>query len=138
MRALIGTAAFLMTCLGLSRPASAHVPLWAPRVSLSLALDWNKLAVAAISRPKARPAARVGRHVVPKLAVTAAAPAPAQLDVAAYSRVETAMREVVTPHYVEPDVDHRQMFRVLYFSPYTPYLGAWGAILTVETNALLR
>ena len=139
MRAQSSTVVFLLASLGLSGPATAHVPLWAPRVSLSLALDWNKLAVAAVARPKRPAPPRVGRHVVPKLTVTSgAAPVLVQRDVAAYSRCETWMRTVVTPHYAEPDVDHRQMFRVFYFSPYTPYLGAWGAILTVETNALLR
>ena len=138
MRALIGIVAFLLATLGSSGPASAHVPLWAPRVSLSLALDWNKLAVEAISRPKPRPAARTARRATPTMPVTGAAPVLAQRDVAAYGRVETWMRVVVTPHYAEPDLNHRQMFRVFYFSPFTPYLGAWGAILTVETNALLR
>jgi hypothetical protein len=138
MQARVSTLAFLLATLGFCGQASAHVPLWAPRVSLSLALDWNKLGVEAISRPKPKAAPRVGRHAVPKLTVTAAAPAPAQLDVAAYGRVEVALREVVTPHYVQPDVDRRQMFRQFYFSPYTPYLGAWGFVLTVETNALLR
>jgi hypothetical protein len=138
MRPFTGTLVFLLASLGFSGPARAHVPLWAPLVSLSLALDWNQLAVEAISRPKPKAPARVGRHAIPKLTVTAAAPAPAQLDVAAYGRVEFALREVVTPHYVQPDVDRRQMFRQFYFSPYTPYLGAWGFVLTVETNALLR
>jgi hypothetical protein len=138
MRALSGTLAFLLTTLVFSGLASAHVPLWAPRVSLSLALDWNRLAVEAISRPKGPLPPRVGRHAPPKLTVTGAAPVLVQRDVAAYGRAETWMRVVVTPHYAEPDLDHRQMFRVFYFSPFTPYLGAWGAILTVETNALLR
>lgn len=139
MRALIGTVAFLLASLGFSGPASANVPLWAPRVSLSLALDWNRLAVEAISRPKTKKTTlRIGRHAIPKLPVTFAAPVLAERDVAAYGRAETWMRVVVTPHYAEPNVDHRQMFRVFYFSPFTPYLGAWGAILTIETNALLR
>lgn len=138
MRALIGTAAFLLACLGFTGPADAHVPLWAPRVSLSLALDWNKLAVEAIKRPKPGPAARAPRHVVPKLTVTAAAPAPAHLDVAAYGRVETAMREVVIPHYINPQEGQRQLFRVVYATPYTPYLGCWGIMVTVEQNVLLR
>jgi hypothetical protein len=138
MRAFIGTVTFLMASLGFVGLASAHVPLWAPRVSLSLALDWNKLAVAAISRPKPPPPVRVGRHAIPKLTVTSAALPRPQLDLATYGRVEVALREVVTPHYMEPDLDHRQKFRVLYFSPYAPYLGAWGALLTIETDALLR
>ena len=139
MRPFTGTLVFLLASVGFSGPASAHVPLSTPRVSLSLALDWNKLAVEAIAKPKPQAPARVGRHAIPKLTVTTAAPAPPmQLDFAAYGRVEVVLRDVVTPHYVQPDVDHRQMFRQFYFSPYTPYLGAWGFVLTVETNALLR
>ncbi|HEX8954122.1 MAG TPA: hypothetical protein VF997_17660 [Polyangia bacterium] len=128
----------MLTTLVLTGRSGAHVPLWAPRVSLSLALDWNKLAVEAIHRPKTPPPPRVHRHTIPKLTVTAAAPAPAQHDVAAYGRVEGAMRDVLIPHYVQPDVDHRQQFRQFYLAPFTPYLGAYGAMLTIETNALLR
>ena len=138
MRALSATAAFLLATLLFTVRAEAHVPLWAPRVSLSLALDWNKLAVEAIHSPRPKPPARVRRHTVPKLTVTAAAPPPAHIAVAAYGRVEGVMRNVLIPHYVQPDVDHRQTFRELYLSPYTPYLGAYGFVLTVETDALLR
>jgi hypothetical protein len=139
MRASSVIAAFLLTTLGLMRSAAAHPPLWAPRVSLSLALDWNKLADEAIHRPKANTPARVRRHTIPKLTVTAAAPPrAAQLDVAAYGRVENAMRDVLIPHYVQPDVEHRQMFRQFYLAPYTPYLGCYGFNLTVETDAVMR
>lgn len=138
MRALSAIAAFLLASLVFTGRADAHVPLWAPRVSLSLALDWNKLAVEAIHSPKPKPAARVHRHTVPKLTVTAAAPAAAHHDVAAYGRVEGVMRDVLIPHYAEPDLNHRQMFRVFYLAPYTPYLGAYGVNLTIETDALLR
>ena len=138
MRAQLLIAAFLLATLGFSGHADAHVPLWAPRVSLSLALDWNKLAVAAIRRPKSAPPPRVRRHTVPTLTVTAAAPARAQLDVLAYGRVEGFMRTVLIPHYMEPDLDRRQKFRVIYLAPYTPYLGAYGFNVTVETDALLR
>ena len=141
MRASFFTMGFLLATVGFSGRAEAHVPLWAPRVSLSLALDWNKLAIAALRElPTVKPGApaRVRRHNIPKLTVTAAAPARAQLDVAAYGRVEGWMRNVLIPHYVEPDLDHRQKFRQLYLAPYTPYLGAYGFNLTVETDALLR
>jgi len=138
MRASAAIAGFLLVTLGLGGSARAHVPLWAPRVSLSLALDWNKLAVEAIQRPKVKAPARAGRHVIPKLTVTAAAPPVAQLDVAAYTRLEGWARNVVIPHYMKPDVDHRQMFREFYLAPYTPYLGAYGFVLTVETDAVLR
>ncbi len=138
MRALPAIAAFLLATLVFTGRSEAHVPMWAPRVSLSLALDWNKLAVDALRAPKPKPKPRAHRHTIPKLTVTAAAPRPAQLDVAAYGRVEGVMRDVLIPHYVQPDVDHRQMFRELYLAPYTPYLGAYGFNLTVETDALLR
>jgi hypothetical protein len=138
MRATSAIAGLLLVTLGWARPAHAHVPLWAPRVSLSLALDWNTLAVEAIRRPKAKATARVGRHAIPKLTVTAVAPAKAQLDVLAYGRVERWARNIMIPHYVEPDVDRRQKFRQFYIAPYTPYLGAYGFVLTVETDALLR
>jgi hypothetical protein len=128
----------LLATVGFSGRADAHVPLWAPRVSLSLALDWNKLAVTAIRRPRPDMPKRVRRHTIPKLTVTAAAPARAQLDVAAYGRVEGWMRNVLIPHYAAPDVEHRRMFRQFYLAPYTPYLGAYGANLTVETDGLLR
>ena len=48
------------------------------------------------------------------------------------------MRVVLMPSYVQIDPERRQMFRQFYVMPYTPYLGAYGAVLTVETNALLR
>ena len=138
MRASASIAGFLMVTLGFVSSAHAHVPLWAPRVSLSLALDWNKLAVEAIARPKAKKPARVARHGVPKLTVTAAAPQPAHVAVATYGRVETWTRNILIPHYMEPDLDRRQMFRVVYLAPYTPYIGAYGLTLTIETDALLR
>ena len=139
MRAAAAIAGFLLVTLGLGGSARAHVPLWAPRVSLSLALDWNKLAVEAIRRPKDKAPARARRHVIPALTVTAAAPPVAQLDVAAYGRIEGWARDIVIPHYVQPDVDHRQMFlRQFDLAPCTPYLGAYGFVLTVETDAVLR
>ena len=138
MRALSAIAAFLLASLVLTGRAEAHVPLWAPRVSLSLALDWNKLAITAIQSPKPKVPPRVHRHTIPKLTVTAVAPAAAHLGIAAYGRVEGLVRNVLIPHYVQPDVDHRQMFRQLYLAPFTPYLGAYGFNVTVETDAVLR
>ncbi len=138
MRPLCATAAFLLVTVAYATTAQAHVPLWAPRVSLSLALDWNKVALEALSQPKPKPVARVARHQVPRLTVTGAAPAPAQLGLAAYNRVEGTARQLLMPHYVEPDAERREMFRQVYVMPYTPYLGAYGLVLTVETNALLR
>jgi hypothetical protein len=132
-------AAFVLATLGVSTVAQAHVPLWAPRVSLSLALDWNSIARQAARQPKPKPlATKKPRHVIPKLTVTGAAPALVQRDVAVYGRVEGWVRNVAIPHYVEPDVDRRQMFRQLYLTPYTPYMGAYGLNLTVETDAVLR
>lgn len=138
MRALHTTLAFLLATLALTSRADAHVPLWAPRVSLSLALDWNKVAQAAVLQPKPKPVPRVARHQVPKLTVTAVAPAAAQLDVAAYARAEEMARLLLVPHYVAPEVDRHQNFRQLYVTPFAPYLGAYGLALTVETNAILR
>lgn len=138
MRASAAIAGFLLVTLGLGGTSRAHVPLWAPRVSLSLALDWNNVALEAIHRPKPQPPARVRRHVIPTLTVTSVAPSLVQRDVAAYGRLEGWARNVVIPHYVQRDVDRRQMFRQLYLAPYAPYLGAYGATLTVESDALLH
>ncbi len=139
MRALHATLAFLVATAGLMARADAHVPLWAPRVSLSLALDWNKLAREAISRPRAVPVSPVSRRRVPHLPVTgAAAPTLPPRDVQAYARTQEWMRVVLMPHYVQPEPERRQMFRALYVTPFTPYLGAYGLMLTVENNALLR
>ncbi|HXU73789.1 MAG TPA: hypothetical protein VN947_30930 [Polyangia bacterium] len=132
-------AAFLLSSLGFSTVARAHVPLVAPRVSLSLALDWNSIAATALRQPRHKPvAAKKPRHTIPRLTVTSAAPLPPQRDLAAYGRVESWVRDVAIPHYVEPDVDHRQMFRQLYVTPYSPYIGAYGLVLTIETDAVLR
>lgn len=138
MRAPSAIAAFLLSALVFTGRSEAHVPMWAPRVSLSLALDWNKVAVEAIAAPRPQPPPRHHRHTIPKLTVTAAAPAPARLGLAAYGRVEGLVRDVVMPHYVAPQVDHRQKLRQLYFAPYTPYFGAYGFVVTVETDAVLH
>jgi hypothetical protein len=139
MRALHAISAFLLATLLYGGRADAHVPLWAPRVSLSLALDWNKLAVDAIRRkPTAKAPPRARRHQVPPLTVTTVAPPRAERAVAAYDRAQGWMRQLLIPSYVNPDVDHRQSFRQVYVVPYTPYLGAYGVILTVEENVLLR
>ena len=121
MRALSATVGFLLTSLGFCALARARAPLLGPRASLTLALDGNQVAIR-----------------VPRLTVTAAAPAPAELELAAYNRVESWARDVLIPHYAQPDVDHKQLFRQLYLSPYAPYLGAYGLIVTFETDALLR
>jgi hypothetical protein len=141
MRALCTTAAFLLATLAFAPKARAHVPLCDPRVSLSLALDWNKIAREAITQPAPKPVAHVARHTIPKLTVTAAAPATYQLGVAAaaYGRAENWARSVVIPQlYVQPDLDRRQMLRQVYVVPSAPYLGAYGLMLIVETDALLR
>jgi hypothetical protein len=139
MRAPYIIAAFLLATLTFTPSARAHVPLWAPRVSLSLALDWNKVAREAVMRPAPKPTARVKRHTVPKLTVTAAAPPAYQIDVAAYGRAEGWAKHVLVPQfYVQPDPDRREMFRQVYMVPYAPYVGAYGLTVIVETNALLR
>ena len=142
MRAPYATLAFLLATLGIPATARAHVPLFAPRVSLSLALDWNNLAVRALHAPP-RPTApsTVHRHVVPRLAVTDGAPPPARaLDFEAVNRVEGWARTVMAPRYysASPRQSSRMHFRAIYLNPYTPYLGCYGLTLTVETDALLR
>ncbi len=134
MRAPSAIPAFLLATLGLGGVAHARVPLFGPRFSLSLALDWNQLAVAAMRGPRACAL----RRPMPELTVTAAAPAHAPLELAAYGRVQGWMRDVLSPHYARPDADRSQRFHQLYVSPYAPYLGAYGLSLTVETNLLLR
>ena len=116
MRALPCTVAFLLASQSFCGPAQAHVASWGLRLSLSLAREKQ----------------------TPRLTVTAAAPARTRLDVAAYGRAEGWLRRVASPHYLEPDVDRRQMFRQVSFSPYALSIGTWGGLLTVETNALLR
>lgn len=143
MRALCSTVAFLMATLELCAPASAHVPLYAPRVSLSLALDWNNVVLArALAQPTAEATAAtiVRRHRIPKLSVTSGAttPLPQALDVAAYDRVERLARAILSPRYDSPDAEHRRLFRSVYLTPYAPYLGCYGFNLSVETDALLR
>lgn len=138
MRALPAIAAFLLASLGFTGRAAANVPLWAPRVPLSLALDWNKVAVTALTTPPPKPPERVRRHTVPKLTVTMAAPAPAHLDVVAYHRIETLVRDVAAPHYTPRDADYRRRFRRFTLVPFTPYVGAYGLGVRVDSDALLR
>lgn len=143
MRALCSTMAFLVATLALGARAAAHVPVLAPRVSLSLAIDWNNVVLArALAQPKTATAAAtiVRRHRVPKLSVTsgASAPVPPALDVAAYDRVERLARAILSPRYDSPDVEHRRLLRSVYLTPYAPYLGCYGLNLSVETDALLR
>lgn len=138
MRALHPTAAFLLATLGWSCRALAHVPLFTPHISLSLALDWNKLAHEAIARPASTPVAPARRHQVGKLTVTTAAPPSRQADTVVAARVEIWARSVLVPSYVKPEVERTVLFRQLYVTPYAPYLGAFGANFTVETDALLR
>jgi hypothetical protein len=138
MRALNGTLGFLLATLCLSVSARAHVPLVAPRVSLSLAVDGRRLARDALACPQPAPVPHVARHQVPRLSMTATVPSLAPHDVAAYDRVEGWTREVVIPHYTPPDVNHRRLFRQVYAVPYRPYLGGLGALFTVETDAILR
>ncbi|MDB4966371.1 MAG: hypothetical protein JWN44_2060 [Myxococcales bacterium] len=143
MRALYSTSAFLLATLALAGPALAHVPVLAPRVSLSLALDWNNLVMRALHAPPPPPASvTTRRHVIPKLSVTDGAQtrsAP-QLEVQAVSRVENWARSVVSPRYDSTNADaaRRTQFRTMYVTPFVPYMGCYGLNLTVETNALLR
>lgn len=145
MRALCSTVAFLVSTLALGARASAHVPLLAPRVSLSLAIDWNEMVLArALAQPRGATATAaatlVRRHRVPKLSVTSGAttPLPPALGVAAYDRVERLARTILSPRYDSPDAEHRRLFRSVYLTPYAPYLGCYGFNLSVETDALLR
>jgi hypothetical protein len=143
MRALHSTLTFFATSLLLCGSAAARVPTFAPRVSLSLALDWNNLALRALQAPP-RSAAPVAprRHTVPKMTVTdgAVVPPAAQLDTQAVGRVEGWARSVVAPRLDPGTIDpHRRiMMRAAYLTPYAPYVGCYGVHLTVETDALLR
>jgi hypothetical protein len=113
-------AAFILIALGAGGVARANPASAVPRVSLALAIDWSMPSTSS------------------KLAVTSAAPTAAQHDVAAYGRFADLARQVVVPHYVEPDVTRQQMFHQVYVTPFTPYVGAYGLNLTVESDALLH
>jgi len=108
------SAAFFLTLVGLASTAHAKLPaLLAPKVSLALARDWKPITVA--------------HRTLPSLSVTSAAtPVPAQLAVAAYGRAEGMVRSVVTP------------YRSVSVFPFSPYPGAYGLTISVETNALLH
>jgi hypothetical protein len=141
MRALASSLSFLVVIAALAGRARAHVPLFAPRVSLSLAFDWNKMARQALLHPERAPATVVARrHQPPRLAMTSgpvtAAPPPLQRSV---GRAELYMRVVLVPTYISPEEMRRtRMFTAAYVTPYTPYLGCYGAMLTVQSDALLR
>jgi hypothetical protein len=140
MRALGSTLSFLVVLAALAGRAQAHVPLFAPRVSLSLAFDWNKLARQALLHPEPAPATVVARPREPaRLAMTGpvtAAPAPVQRSV---DRAQLYMRVVFVPTYISPEQMRRtRMFTAAYMTPYTPYLGCYGVMLTVQSDALLR
>ena len=143
MRALHSTFTFLAASLLFCGSAAARVPTLAPRVSLSLALDWNNLAIRALQAPP-RPAVPVAvrRHTIPKMSVTsgAARPAAAQLDAQAVGRVEGWARRVITPRLDRgaTDAQRRIMLRAAYLTPYAPYVGCYGVNLNIETDALLR
>ena len=140
MRAVASTLAFLIAVTALAERAEAHVPLFAPRVSLSLALDWNKMAREALSRPVSPATVVARKHDAPKLAVTGAAVA-ATPDVAraTVGKIEAYTRLVVTPSYTaSAEVQRGRLFRAAFVMPYAPYLGCYGALLTVQTDALLR
>jgi hypothetical protein len=139
MRALSPIAAFLLASLGFCPLGRAEMPMLGPGVSLSLALDWNRIAATALAHPEpAAPPARAHRHEVPRLTVTTAALPPAPRDVAVYGRVAGWAQSVVMPGYVAADLEHRQRFRQVYVAPYAPYFGAYGLTVTVETDAILR
>jgi hypothetical protein len=136
--------AFAIAGAGFARDGRAHLPLFAPRVSLSLALDWNNLARRAIRQPRREvppaPPAR-HRHAIPPLGVTDGAPAPepVQHDVAAAARAEVWVRRVTVPQYVTPfNSDARFKLRSMYLVPFIPYLGCYGLSTVFETDAVLR
>ena len=118
MRALSAIAAFLLASLGVVGRAAADMSLWTPRASLSLALDWNKVTVGALT-------------------VTSAAQTATPLDVVAYKRVEKLVRTVAQPTYM-PGPAHRRLFREVRLEPFTPYVGAYGLALDFRTDAILR
>jgi hypothetical protein len=127
----------------------AHVPLFTPRVSLSLALDWNALARRA---PAARPPATVAaphRHTPPRLplasvtqqpvsAVEPPIPSRTAPETVAVGRVEGWARMLVTPSVAStnPAEAHRLRFRSVYATPSVPYLGAYIMTINVETDVL--
>lgn len=134
--------AFLLASLGLSTTALAHLPLNAPRVALSLALDWNQVVLQrALAQPRDATATTVvkRRHTLPKLSVTggpvAAAPSA---GVAAYGRFEQTARAILMPRFDNPAAVHTRMLRAVYLSPYAPYFGCYGAMLNIQSDALLR
>lgn len=140
MRSLGSTLIFLIALAAVAGRAEAHVPLFAPRVSLSLALDWNKMARTALSRPAAPATVVARKHDTPKLAVTGATVATtADVSRATIARVEAYARLVVTPSYTAPEpVQRERLFRAAFVMPYAPYLGCYGALLTVQSDLLLR
>lgn len=142
MRALGSTLSFLIVAMAIGRPAQAHVPLFTPRVSLSLAVDWNKLALQALHHPAPAPATVVAHwHQPPRLEVAngPAVAAAQPMDVAAVSKVELYTRAVIAPSYqAPPALQQRRLLRSAYLFPFTPYIGCYGMMLTVQSDALLR
>jgi hypothetical protein len=121
MRASVISAIVVGTlfCCG---AAHAQPFLFAPRSALTLAIDWNSLA-AAKSHPNP--------------AVTGVAPAAGERDAAAVGHAEEIVRNVVIPRYVMPD-GGRQPIHQVYLTPFTPYLGAYGLSVNIETKALFH
>jgi hypothetical protein len=149
MRAVSSIVAFLLVGVAAMPQGRAHVPLFTPRVSLSLALDWNALARRA---PTARSQATVAaphRHTPQRLSLTsvtqqpvsaADAPIPSRTapETVAVGRVEGWARMLVTPSVAPttPDEAHRLRFRSVYAAPSVPYLGAYIITINVETDVL--
>jgi hypothetical protein len=141
MRALGSTLAFLVAAAAVAGSAQAHLPLFTPRVALSLAIDWNKMALQALQHPAPPAETTVARHhQAPRLGVAGpVVAAPPPIDRAAVSKVELYTRVVVTPSYTAPTaVQETRLFRAAYMMPYAPYLGCYGVMLTVQSDALLR
>jgi hypothetical protein len=120
MRANVLSAILLLTST-ISGAAFAQPPSLTPRVPISLALDGNSIATT------------TSRH--PNPVVTGVAPEAAQHDAAAVGHAEELVRNVVIPHYVMPETA-RQPIHELSLTPFSPYVGAYGLNLNIETRLL--
>jgi hypothetical protein len=150
MRAVSSIVAFLSVSALAMPAARAHVPLFTPRVSLSLALDWNALARRAHAAPAPQATiATTRRHTPPRLPLISVTPRPASavaapipsrttLETVAVGRVEGWARMLVTPSVAStnPNEAHRLRFRSVYAVPSVPYLGAYIMTVNVESDVL--
>ena len=119
--------AFLLTSVGFSGAARAHVTLALPRISFGMAFDWNRVSAARVA----------GRPIHPALMVTPA-PEPAHHVEAAYNHAESLVRDAM-PHYAPRDPAHVVLRRVdlaPLSSCFTSYGGLYGVSLSIQTKLL--